>query len=66
VPQRSQKNTSCALPLPPARRKELGGAGPAWTLLRSIQILVTKALPVRRWQSRQWQAWTMSGGAVSL
>src|SRR5260370_3632980 len=28
-------------------------------------MLVAKALPVRGWQSRQWQAWTISGAAVS-
>jgi len=31
----------------------------------SIQTLITKALPVMRWQSRQWHAWTTSGVSVS-
>ena len=31
----------------------------------SISALMTKALPVWRWQSRQWQQWTNIGAVVS-
>ena len=39
--------------LPPASAKDSGSRAPVRTNLRSIQALITKALPVRRWQSRQ-------------
>jgi hypothetical protein len=31
----------------------------------SINMLMTNALPVCRWQFRQWQQWTMSGSDIN-
>ena len=42
--------------LPPFNLNELGWAAPGSTNFFSIHRLITKALPVIRWQSRQWQA----------
>ena len=40
-------------------------AAAAETAPLSISALITKALPVWRWQSTQWQQWTNIGGAAS-
>ena len=37
----------------------------SFTRSASIMRLMTKALPVCRWQFRQWQQWTKSGSDVS-
>jgi hypothetical protein len=64
VPQSGQLKTSCGLPLPAVSMTERSRAWSASTKRRSIQMLTAKAPPVRRWQSRQWQALTIKGGAV--
>ena len=44
-----------------------GSGAPDSTALRSVSIsaLMAKALPVWRWQSRQWQQWTIIGPVFS-
>jgi hypothetical protein len=46
---------------------EVGVGGAPATSMRSVSIKAfsTKALPVCRWQSRQWQQWTNIGGVIS-
>ena len=53
------------MPLPPASMNDRGPAPEASTNFFSIQTLITNGPPVTRWQSRQWQAWTINGLAVS-
>src|SRR5918999_2191958 len=42
-----------------------GSPASSSTLSVSISTLTTNALPVWRWQLRQWQQWTKSGSDVS-
>ena len=50
-----------------ADRIEVTAGAPAVMSTRSasIRTLITNALPVCRWQLRQWQQWTKSGSDVS-
>lgn len=63
VPQAGQRKTSCGRPLSVGMRE---GAASPWTSTRSasIKAFSTKAEPVCRWQSRQWQQWVIIGGEV--
>jgi hypothetical protein len=56
---------SCGLPLSVGIRT--GSGAPASSAIRSVSIsaLSTNALPVCRWQSRQWQQWTNIGADPS-
>ena len=53
--------------LPSSRGASTGCGAPAVTSTRSASIstLITNALPVWRWQLRQWQQWTKSGSDIS-
>jgi hypothetical protein len=63
--QLPQKNTSLGLPLPAGSMNDFGALWSASTQSFSIHMLSTNALPVVFWQSRQWQACTINGAAIS-
>ena len=53
--------------LPSSRGTSTGCGSPASSSTRSVSMsrLITKALPVWRWQFRQWQQFVKSGSDVS-
>jgi hypothetical protein len=53
--------------LPSSRGTSTRRGSPATISIRSasISMLIANALPVWRWQLRQWQQWVISGLAVS-
>jgi hypothetical protein len=57
---------SCGRPL--SVGIDVGWSMPARSSIRSVSTsaLITKALPVCLWQSRQWQQWTNIGGQAIL
>ncbi len=56
---------SCGRPLSVFMRIGTGVAPSSSTRSVSMMALMTKALPVWRWQSRQWQQLTNIGGDAS-
>jgi len=56
VPQFSQKKTVVMLPRAAGQPIRFRRGAARLDNCFSIQRLITKALPVIRWQSRQWQA----------
>src|SRR4029077_2960533 len=61
VPQAGQRNTVCGRPLSVGIGNGAGSPDSSSTRSDSIRALSTNALPVWRWQSRQWQQCTNIG-----
>ena len=65
LPQVGQKPRSTRLPLSPITPCQRSSPS-IWTALFGTTTMAAKALPLARWQSRQWQFSIVTGSASAL